>query len=79
MTTTLDLQDARKLATHAQGLRSVPDDESVEGTLERTGWVRTLGGVAAYLALSARNPSATVARVNEAVAGSQTAISRVIG
>lgn len=63
----MDVHDARRRWSAAQGLNETAD-EPIADTLARTGWLRTLGGTAAYLALGARNARATVAAVNAEVA-----------
>lgn len=73
----IPLNDARARWSSAQGL-DAPVEEPIAATLERTGWVRTLGGLAGYLALSARNPSATVEAVNEAVASGAIGVSPAV-
>lgn len=73
----LDLSAARVRWSSAQGL-DVRADESLAQTLERTGWVRTLGGLAGYLALSARNVNATVDEVHRAIAAGEIGVSPAV-
>lgn len=73
----LILSAARARWSSAQGL-DVPTVEPIAATLERTGWVRTLGGLAGYLALSARNPTATVDAVIAAVASGDIGVSPAV-
>ncbi|MFK7931753.1 MAG: crosslink repair DNA glycosylase YcaQ family protein, partial [Myxococcota bacterium] len=51
---------------HHQDLLA-PEPTALAQVLSRTGWVRTLGGVEAYLAMRARCPNLTAADVHEAV------------
>ena len=63
---TLPIAHARAAWTRAQALdRRL--DASLHDVVARTGWIRTLGGAEAYLALHARGEGVTVAGVHEAV------------
>lgn len=62
----VDRTRARHLRLAAQGLAMVPGIPPAQ-VLERTGWVRTLGGADAYLALLARQPHLSRALVDGAV------------
>ena len=67
MPTALSLTDARLVWAGAQDLLA-PTDRPLHEIVASTGWLRTLGGAEAYLALRARHPSVTVADINMAVA-----------
>ncbi len=71
---TLSLNDARLLWAGAQGL-GARADEAPAVTCARTGWLRTLGGAEAYLALAARNSTVAVASVHEAIASGSLRVS----
>jgi len=73
----LSLDEARRRWSAAQGLDR-RRCEPVAATLERTGWVRTLGGLAGYLALSARNDTATPSTVHEAVRSKDIGVSPAV-
>ena len=62
----IDSDHARRIAVSVQGLAPTERREVVE-TVDRTGWVRTLGGAEAYLALRARVPGLTRSALDEAV------------
>jgi len=47
---------ARRFILAAQGLTAARGGASLVETIEKTGWVRTLGGVDVYLAARARSP-----------------------
>lgn len=64
--THLTLDEARRLWAAGQGLHERAD-ESIAATLERTGWIRTLGGASAFVGLAARNATSSVAAVHEAL------------
>ncbi len=59
----LSIEAARKHWAAAQGLDG-SNNESFDGTVARHGWIRTLGGAEAYLALLARNRSTSVNNVH---------------
>jgi hypothetical protein len=61
------LDQARAFWCAKQGL-SPHIDGSVTGVVERTGWVRTLGGVDVYLSVRARDPGMRRADLDDAVA-----------
>lgn len=63
---TLSLERARAHWHHKQGLAE-PLQVAVEEVVAATGWLRTLGGVDAYLAARARVPGLTRQRLDEAV------------
>lgn len=71
---TLSLTDARLLWAGAQGLGARPD-EDLAATCARTGWLRTVGGAEAYLALAARNGATTAAAVHQAIAAGALRVS----
>ncbi len=62
----LSLPHARRLWAHAQGLLA-PSDAPLHEVVAATGWLRTLGGAEAYLALAARSSRATVPEVAAAL------------
>jgi DNA glycosylase AlkZ-like len=62
----LTLEQARTLSVVAQGLPAKPG-ATITSTLEDHGFVRTLGGVDAYLALHCRVPGLTRAVVDDAL------------
>lgn len=66
----LDRARARAVRLAAQGLALVPGIPPVQ-VLERTGWVRTLGGADAYLSLLARQPRYSRSLVDATVAAGQ--------
>ncbi|MEM8963327.1 MAG: crosslink repair DNA glycosylase YcaQ family protein [Acidobacteriota bacterium] len=63
---------ARAIALAAQGLHEPASD--VAAQLERTGFVRTVGGVDAYLAIRARVPSTTRAEIDALLAGGEARV-----
>ena len=73
----LSVTEARSRWSAAQGLDR-PVAETVAATLERTGWVRTLGGIAAYIGLSARNPDATIDAIHAAVQQGEIGVSPAV-
>src|SRR5687768_8224822 len=66
MPSTLDLEGLRNIRFLAQGLPPSPKT-NVKTILERTGFIRTLGGVEAYVALHARIPDLARADVDAAI------------
>lgn len=69
----LSLEEARKVFVAAQGFPAQPG-RSVAAVLEETGFVRTLGGVDAYLAVRARVPGLRRADLDTAVAAGEAQI-----
>ncbi len=62
-----DLAAARAAWSRRQHLHA-PHAGSLHDLVAATGWLRTLGGAEAYLALAARQPGTTVADVHRAIA-----------
>src|SRR5262249_43261233 len=69
----LSLEEARQAFLLAQGLPPRAD-APLRPTLERTGFVRTLGGIDAYLALRARVPSVRRADIDALVASGEARV-----
>lgn len=69
----LSLDDARRIAVAAQ-LLDRPSAGSVTEVLERTGFVRTLGGADVYLAVRARRPGLTRAELDAAAAAGEAQV-----
>ncbi len=61
------MDEARARWAHGQGLRTRVAGDLTD-VVARTGWIRTLGGAEAYLALAARGRAVTVEAVHRAVA-----------
>lgn len=70
---TLTLPEARARWAHAQGLVT-PAAADPQAVVAATGWLRTLGGVDAYLALAARLPGVSRARIDADVAAGRLRI-----
>lgn len=70
---TLTPRHARQVMLAAQGLPAAPGADLLP-TLERTGFVRTLGGVDVYLAARARVPGMTRADLDAAVAANRVQV-----
>ncbi|MEW5849326.1 MAG: crosslink repair DNA glycosylase YcaQ family protein [Myxococcota bacterium] len=64
--TSVDLPRARAFWLHQQGL-SKGQSGTVEDVITRTGWLRTLGGVDAYLAALARVPTLEPGHLDDAL------------
>ncbi len=77
---TVSLERARALWCAKQGLgRPAPGDgRGHAALLEATGCLRTLGGVDVYLALRARNPSATRASIDAAAAAGELRVTPAV-
>ncbi|MFN7974245.1 MAG: crosslink repair DNA glycosylase YcaQ family protein [Acidobacteriota bacterium] len=71
--TTIDLARARAHWHARQGL-ATPAKRTLEATIAQTGWIRTLGGIDAYLAARVRIPGLTRAAVDEALAASRVQV-----
>lgn len=67
MRTELTLEQAVSAWIRHQGLAPA-EPASLDAVVERTGWIRTLGGVDAYVSLAARTPGVTAEAVHAAVA-----------
>lgn len=67
------LPQARRVWSAGQDLQD-PPQAPLADVVARTGWIRTLGGVEAYLALRARHPGLTVDDVHAAVVAGDLAV-----
>jgi len=74
---TVELSRARAFWYRQQGL-AAPVADTPHEVVKQTGWVRTLGGIDAYLAISARCPGLTRAAVDEAVASGKLAVTPAV-
>lgn len=74
---TVDLAHARAFWYRQQGLEA-PVGETPHELVSRTGWVRTLGGIDAYLALWSRRPGLRRAAVDEALASRRLAVAPAV-
>jgi hypothetical protein len=63
----VSLEQARALWCAKQGLAPHFIDAPPVGVVERTGWVRTLGGIDVYMAVRARSPGLRRAELDDAV------------
>lgn len=74
---TVDLAHARAFWYRQQGL-AAPVGDTPHELVSKTGWVRTLGGIDAYLALWSRRPGLRRAAVDEALASRRLAVAPAV-